>query len=484
MINPAALFYPAIRWDAQHGFESQRAAIAAALGLGVGGFILFGGPAEQVAQLTAQLHSNSKTKLLVGADLERGAGQQFHGATALPPLAAVASLDSIDDIRRAASVTAREARSLGINWVYAPDCDLDIEPDNPIIGTRSFGSDPQKVARYAAAWIEGCQGERALASAKHFPGHGRTTTDSHAELPKVTASLAELERTDLVPFHAAIAAGVASVMSAHVSFPALDDSGVPATLSSRILRDLLRDKLGFRGLVVTDALIMEGVLGGGESTAVVRALSAGCDCLLYPNDLESSIAAVARAIESGELDEERIEGSLQRREVWAKWAALDASPAPNRHDDSVWAMQLADRTVHTIAKPLPKLRTPLRVVVVDDDVGGPYPPPSRDPFVETLREGGATLATDELDPAGGGGTTIIALYGDIRAWKGRPGYSEKASTRVREIVASREAQDIVVVSFSHPRLAKSLALDVPVLSAWGGEAAMQRAAARVLLKSL
>ncbi len=485
MTNPAALFYPAIRWDAQHGFESQREAIDAALEIGVGGFILFGGPAEKVAQLTNHLHSNSKSRLLVGADLERGAGQQFQGATALPPLAAVASLDSIDDIRRAASVTAREARSLGINWVYAPDCDLDIEPDNPIIGTRSFGGDPEKVARYATAWIEGCQGERALASAKHFPGHGRTTTDSHAELPKVTASLAELERTDLVPFRAAIAAGVASVMTAHVSFPALDDSGVPATLSSRILRDLLRDKLGFRGLVVTDALIMEGVLGGGESTAVVRALAAGCDCLLYPNELTSSVAAVARAIESGELDEERIQGSLERREHWAKWAALDSNPAPNpRDDDSVWAIQLADRTVHTIAKPLPALRAPLRVIVVDDDIGGPYPPPSRDPFVNALRDGGATVVTDEANPADGSGTTVIALYGDIRAWKGRPGYSETAAQRVREIIASKNGRDVVVVSFSHPRLAKSLALDVPVLSAWGGEAAMQRAAARVLLKSL
>lgn len=484
MINPAALFYPAIRWDAQHGFESQREAIDAALELGVGGFILFGGPAEQVARLTERLHSNSKLKLLVGADLERGAGQQFQGATALPPLAAIASLDSIDDIRRAASLTAREARSLGVNWVYAPDCDLDIEPDNPIIGTRSFGRDPEVVARYATAWIEGCQGERALASAKHFPGHGRTTTDSHAELPKVTASVAELERTDFVPFRAAIAAGVASVMSAHVSFPALDDSGVPATLSSRILRDLLRDKLGFRGLVVTDALIMEGVLGGGESIAVVRALAAGCDCLLYPNELASSIAAVARAIESGELDEERIEGSLQRREHWAKWAALDSSSAPGGSDDSAWAIQLADRVVHTIAKPLPKLRAPLRVFVVDDDIGGPYPPPSREPFLETLRDGGAKVVTDESDPTNGSGTAIVALYGDIRAWKGRPGYSEKAASRVREIIASRDGNDVVVVSFSHPRLAKTLNLDVPVLSAWGGEAAMQRAAARVLLRSI
>src|SRR5206468_2566652 len=142
------------------------------LELGVGGFIIFGGPAEQVASLTERIHAASALPLLIGADLERGAGQQFAGATPLPPLAAVASLESVEDIRRAASLTAREARSLGINWIYAPDCDLDIEPDNPIIGTRSFGEDPERVARYATAWIEGCQGEKALACAKHFPGHG------------------------------------------------------------------------------------------------------------------------------------------------------------------------------------------------------------------------------------------------------------------------------------------------------------------------
>lgn len=484
MTNPAGLFYPAIRWDGASGFESQLGAIDAALEIGVGGFILFGGPAEDVAALTERLHAGSSTRLLVGADLERGAGQQFHGATALPPLAAVASLDSVDDIRRAASLTAREARELGVNWVYAPDCDLDIEPDNPIVGTRSLGADPEKVARFATAWIEGCQGEMALASAKHFPGHGRTTTDSHAELPRVTATMDELEMTDLVPFRAAIAAGVASVMSAHVSFPAIDPSGSPATLSAPVLRGLLRDKLGFRGLVVTDALIMEGVLGGGESEAVVRALDAGCDCLLYPNQLAESVAAVARAIADGRLDEERIEGSLQRRQHWAEWAALGTANEKTARDDSKWASQLAERVVRPVSAPVPALRAPLRVVVVDDDLGAPYPPPSREPFVEALREGGANVVTDNGDPTDGSGTTLIALYCDIRAWKGRPGYSPRALSVVRELVGSNRKNGAVVVIFSHPRLASSLELDVPMLCAWGGEAVMQRAAARVLLRSL
>jgi beta-glucosidase-like glycosyl hydrolase len=485
MMNPAALFYPAIRWDARRGFEAEHSAIDAALDLGVGGFILFGGPAEQVAILTERLHSDSNVKLLVGADLERGAGQQFAGATALPPLAAIASLGSIEDIRRSASLTAREARSLGVNWVYAPDCDLDIEPDNPIIGTRSFGGNPQTVASDAAAWIQACQAAKALACAKHFPGHGRTTTDSHAELPSVIASLEELEKTDFVPFRAAISAGVASIMSAHVSFPSLDATAAPATLSRSILRDLLRDKLGFRGLVVTDALIMEGVLGGGESDAVVRALDAGCDCLLYPNQLADSVAAVTRAVESGRLDEERVEGSLERRDYWAKWASVDpGNPVSTERDDSGWARDLAERVVHPIAGAIPRLRSPLRVIDVDDDIGGPYPPPPREAFLEALREGGAKVVTDESDPTDGNGTTVIALYGDIRAWKGRPGYSAGAIEKVRQLVSDHRSGGVVVVAFSHPRLAPALGVDAPTLCAWGGEAVMQRAAARVLLQSV
>ena len=271
MSDIAELFFPAIRWDATRGYEGERANIEQALKLGVGGFILFGGPSEHVASLTEDLHSKSRIPLLIGADLERGAGQQFAGQTALPPLAAIASLEDVQAIRRSATVTAREAKSLGINWIYAPDCDIDVEPNNPIIGTRSFGGDPERVAEYASAWIDACQSEGVLACAKHFPGHGRTTVDSHKTLPRVEESADTLRATDLAPFRAAIERGVASVMSAHVAFPAFDPSGAPATLSRAILTDLLRNELGFTGIVVTDALIMEGVLGGGEAEEIGRA---------------------------------------------------------------------------------------------------------------------------------------------------------------------------------------------------------------------
>lgn len=484
MSDIAELFYPAIRWDSTHGYEAEREGIEKALELGVGGFILFGGPSEQVAALTEDLHSKSRVALLIGADLERGAGQQFAGQTALPPLAAIASLEDLQAVRRAAALTAREARELGINWIYAPDCDLDVEPDNPIIGTRSFGSNPDGVGELAAAWIDACQAEGALACAKHFPGHGRTTVDSHKELPRVDSPADLLRQTDLVPFRRAIERGVASVMSAHVAFPAFDPSGAPATLSHAILTDLLRKELEFTGLVVTDALIMEGVLGGGESTAVVRALQAGCDCLLYPANVVESERAVQQAIEDKQLDGERIHQSIERRRRWARWAALSRDTARPARDDSGWAAKVAEEVVHTVGGKLARLPQPWNLVIVDDDVGGPYPAPSREPFVSALRTGGIDLSTGDEIRTEDAGSTVIAVFADIRAWKGRPGFSTSAREAVRQAVSQAKTKERLIVLFSHPRLAAQLNVDVPILCAWGGEAVMQRAAARVMLREL
>lgn len=484
MSEIAELFYPAIRWDAVHGFESSRGAIDEALQLGVGGFIIFGGPSEHVASLTEDLHSKSRVPLLIGADLERGAGQQFAGQTALPPLAAIASLEDLQSIRRAAGVSALEARSLGINWIYAPDCDLDIEPDNPIIGTRSFGSDPERVAEYAAAWIDACQAEGVLACAKHFPGHGRTTVDSHKQLPMVGESLDTLRQTDLVPFERAIERGVASVMSAHVAFPALDPTGSPATLSRPILTNLLRNELGFQGLIVTDALIMEGVLGGGESEAVVRAVHAGCDCLLYPSNVIESERALRKAIDEKRIDGDAIQHSLERRRRWARWAALSKEMNRPSRDESGWSSQIAERVVHMLSGRIPNLPQPWHLTIVDDDIGGPYPAPSRDPLVSALRNGGIDVVLDSKGEGSQAGSAVVALFGDIRAWKGRPGYSADAKAAVRDAMREDAANNRLIVQFSHPRLADELEVSAPILCAWGGEAVMQRAAARVLLREV
>lgn len=482
MSDVAQLLLPALRWDTSLGWEKERPLIEKGLQIGVGGFILFGGVEDAVRSLTKELRHRSRVPLLIGADLERGAGQQISGATGLPPLAAIASLGDTDAIRRAARLTAREARTMGVTWDYAPVCDLDIEPSNPIIGTRSLGSNPRLVAKLASEWIDACQAEGVLACAKHFPGHGRTTVDSHMTTPVVKASKQELLENDVLPFRAAIDAGVASIMTAHVAFPALDPSGMPATLSREILRWLLRQQLKFEGLIVTDAFIMDGVLEGRtEGDAAIRALDAGCDVLLYPKDLTAVVRALEQALESGTLDRDRIQYSLRRRQKWAQWAAPPNEYRRASAADVAWGSVLADRVVHVVRGAPPAVTSPIEVVVVDDDLGGPYPAPSRDPFFQTLALGGSGARRVEKPSGEARATVVVALFGDIRSWKGRPGYSPEARKAVDKVID--KAADAIVVQFSHPRLASELKKPKHVVSAWGGDAVMQQAAARWLLKA-
>ena len=178
-MTAARLIFPAIRWRDPEGFAHEWGPIREALELGVGGFIIFGGTAEAVSALTTQLRREAGQPLLLAADLERGAGQQFDGLTQFPPPRALAAFDRLEVTRWAGAVTAYEARGVGVNWVFAPVADLDLLPDNPIIQTRAFGAEPEGVARQVAAWVEGCQSTGALACAKHYPGHARTTADSH-----------------------------------------------------------------------------------------------------------------------------------------------------------------------------------------------------------------------------------------------------------------------------------------------------------------
>lgn len=471
------LLFPALRWDPSTGFDHESETIETGLELGVGGFIIFGGEAGAVRELTTELQRRSPVPLLIGSDLERGAGQQFRGATPLPPLAALGALDDLEATRWAGELTAREARALGIGWVYAPSADLDIEPLNPIVGTRAFGAEPGRVARHVAAWIDGCRQGGGLSCVKHFPGHGRTVADSHVELPVVDAPRETLE-ADLEPFVAGLRAGVDSVMSAHVAYPALDASGTPATLSRPIIGGLLREELGFDGLVVTDALIMEGVIEGGrgEAQAAVDAIAAGCDVLLYPQDPRAAADAVAGAVGNG-LSEARVLEAVRRIDSAAEEMLARETGEWARKADRRRAQELAVRALRPVrGEPALKVDT-VDVVTVDDDVGGPYPPAPRDAFVAELREGGVEVGERGPGPR----QTLIALYADIRAWKGRPGVSAEALTGVERAIA--EGEDPLIVLFGHPRLATELPGSAPVLAAWGGEPLMQYAAGEWLLRS-
>jgi beta-glucosidase len=466
------LLFPALRWQPETGFAHERATIDASLALGAGGFVIFGGDADAVRELTRDLRARSSVPLLIASDLERGAGQQFPQATPLPPLAAIGSLDDLDTTRRAGALTAREALAVGVNWLYAPDADIDLEPRNPIVGSRAFGTDPDHVSKHVVAWIEGAHAEGALCCAKHFPGHGRTVEDSHATLPRVTASRAQLD-VDLEPFRAAIAARVDSLMTAHVVYNALDAT-TAATLSAPILQTLLRDELKYDGLVVSDAIIMEGMLmagGGSEAGAAITAVNAGCDALLYPSDVDAVGSALEAAL-GNDLGRARTDSAIARIDAACRRARTHTDGTWGAAADRAWADDVALRSCNVV-RGTPAIGSSIDLLTIDDDVGGPYPAPSREPFVQALRAAGVDV--NEAQES----ASVIAIYSDIRAWKGAPGLSRTAAIALQ--TALRAAPDATIVFFGHERLARELP-GTDMLCAWGGESIMQRAAARWLTR--
>lgn len=300
----------------------------------------------------------AKVPLLVGSDFERGASMRVEGTTVFPHAMAFGAAGDAEFSRFEGQVTAREARALGVHWVYYPVADVSNNPDNPVINIRSFGEDPQAVAAQVAAFIEGAHSDArnyVLTTAKHFPGHGDTSVDSHLNLATIPASRERLESVELVPFRAAIAAGADAVMTAHVAVPALAPPNLPATLSPAILSGLLRGELGFKGLVVTDALDMGGIANGFPAgDAAVRAIEAGADTLLMPADPDAAIRAVVAAVENGRLNRRRIEESVAKilaakekvgldRKRFVNVEALgDVINSPEANDK---AQQVAERAV-------------------------------------------------------------------------------------------------------------------------------------------
>ncbi|MCX6630942.1 MAG: hypothetical protein NTW28_25285 [Candidatus Solibacter sp.] len=267
-----------------------------------------------VAAFLNRMQRLAKTPLMVSGDFERGASMRVDGTTVFPHAMAFGATGNPAYSRYEGEVTAREARALGVHWIYYPVADVNNNPDNPIINIRSFGENPEAVAAQVKAFIEGAHTDKknfALATVKHFPGHGDTAVDSHLNMPTITVDRDRLDRVELVPFKAAIDAGVDSVMTAHIAVPALSPPGIPSTLSSSILTDLLKKDLGFKGIIVTDAMEMAGLVKSfSMGDAAVRALEAGADVLLMPTDPEAVVKAVTAAVQSGRLTRQRIQESV------------------------------------------------------------------------------------------------------------------------------------------------------------------------------
>jgi beta-glucosidase-like glycosyl hydrolase/CubicO group peptidase (beta-lactamase class C family) len=280
---------------------------------GVGGVVVFASEVESLPRILNDLQSEAEVPLLVSADLERSLAFRIRrGTVSIPYAMAIGATRSVEAAQFTGEVTAREGRALGIHWALAPVADVNSNPDNPVINIRSYGEDPQWVARLSEAFVHGVKQGGMMTTAKHFPGHGDTATDSHLERPVNTADTAHLEQVELVPFRAGVAAGVDAVMPGHIAVPALDPSETPATLSAAISTDLLRRQMGFEGLIITDGLDMEGVRPAWVGEAAVGAVKAGADVLLLPPDSRIAIQSLVRAVREGQLSEERIDTSVRR----------------------------------------------------------------------------------------------------------------------------------------------------------------------------
>ncbi|MFW6131410.1 MAG: glycoside hydrolase family 3 N-terminal domain-containing protein [Candidatus Aminicenantaceae bacterium] len=444
----------------------------------IGGFILFGGNVYETAYLTNAMQSVSDIPLLIASDLERGLGNQIEGAVLFPPLMSVGATDSQELAYKMGEITALEARALGIHMTFSPVVDVNINPENPIINTRSFGEKPEQVGLLAQAFIKGCQENGLLATAKHFPGHGDTDLDSHNVLAVVEGNRKRLNEVELYPFKKAIDAGVQAIMTAHISLPAIDPvSNRPATLSPVILNGLLRKEMGFEGIIVTDAMDMGGITKiYSAKEAAKKAVIAGVDCILLPPEPEDVIESLVQAVRKGEISENRIDLSVQRilrakarvglnRNRKVNLELLDNIISSERHiqcADEIFekSITLVKNNDHIL--PLSDKKVKAAIFSLSSDPGDYY---AGSIFVNEIKklshdssEFYAELSTgkkyiqEAFEKNSEADIFIFALFSRVRAWKGNVGLQLNHINIIKE--ALKKSMPVVVVSFGSPYFLK------------------------------
>jgi beta-N-acetylhexosaminidase len=442
----------------------------------IGGLVLFAGEVYETAHLTNFLQQKARIPLLIAADFEWGAAMRVNGATLFPPLMALGATDSENLAYEMGKITAIEGRAMGIHMTYAPVVDVNINPDNPVISARSLGERPESVARLAAAFIRGCQENGMIATAKHFPGHGDTAMDSHNLMPSITADLSRLERVELYPFAEAVRAGVGAIMTAHLFVPALDPTpGLPATLSPLILTELLRKKMGFKGLIVTDAMEMGGVTTlFSVQEAAIKAVQAGVDMVLLPPDLRGAKEALLQAVKRGDIPSARIDVSVRRiLELKARLGlhrdrTVDIGLLPEKIASSPHLEQAAlafEKSVTLVKNeravlPIP-LETPAEKIAVlslssdaDDYFAGQT-------FVRELRKRKPGLSAFYADAFTGeeyvkkarakameADLIVLALFSSLRSGKGSVDLIPSLIDLVRELSWAKKR--VLVISFGSP----------------------------------
>ena len=498
----------------------------------IGGIILFRGPVYESVILVNRMQQLAKYPLLISADLEAGAGMRFDDTINFPWNMALGATGNPDYARRQGEVTGREARALGVQHIFAPVVDVNNNAANPVINVRSYGENPEEVARFAAAFTKGAQSAGAIATAKHFPGHGDTAVDSHRGLPEINVARDRLNSVELVPFQASVNAGVGSVMVGHIALPQIDatvikplpkavkskpldtDEGgeiveekatMPATMSP-VMGGILRNDLKFQGMIVTDALSMSGLtIYFTQDEAAVRALEAGADMLLKPADVEAAFRGVREAVKGGRLTEKRIEESA-RKILAAKFdlglvtQRLTPIETIDRTVSSMEAGMLAteiaehaitlvrdeDKLIPLTVKPDAKI---LNIAITNGDdrlvVAAP--------FLSRLARSGrkvATIALDErssedevkktIELAKSADLIIASMYGRVRSGQARSvGLPDAGAKVLNGLIGGKTP--IIGISFGNPYLLQNFSGLRTYLVAYGDMPSLQQAAARTLL---
>ena len=482
----------------------------------VGGIIISVGSPTEVAAKLNWLQSLSDLPLLVSADLEAGAGFRFDGvvhaptniwlggATRFPALMALGASGDPGMAYEMGRITALEARALGVHVPFAPVLDVNNNPENPVINVRSFGEDPERVAMLGAAFVRGLQDHGVIATAKHFPGHGDTGVDSHIALPVIRVSRARMDSVELLPFRRAVDAGLGAIMTAHITVPEMTGARTPATLAPAVLTNLLREEMGFGGLVFTDAMDMAAVdrmFERGE--AAVRAIEAGADVILMPPDLRAARDGIVAAVRSGRLSEERVDRSVLRILRAKEKLGLERERIVdlNRMREVVGvrahlavARAVANRSV-TVLKDkrelLPLLGTPT-ADVLSITYRRPNDLRAGRAFNAGLRQTYRRLRTAFVEPettkseynallarARGMNLTIVSLHVGVRTASGSVALPEEAVDFVKKL--ARSPRPSIVVAFGNPYLLSEFPDVGTYLTAWSGIPVAERAAADAIL---
>src|SRR5438874_6942940 len=498
----------------------------------VGGIILFRGPVYESVVLVNRMQQLAKYPLLISADLEAGSGMRFDDTVNFPWNMAVAATGNPDYARREGELTAREARAMGVQQIYAPVADVNNNAANPVINVRSYGEDPSDVARFVAAFVAGAQRGGVIATAKHFPGHGDTATDSHRGLPEIDVTRERLNSVELVPFRAAVNAGVGAVMDGHIGLPLIDPTAItplprdvklkpietedggeivnakgtmPTTLSP-VMNGILRNDLHFDGLIVTDAMGMSGLtLYFTQEEASVRALAAGADLLLKPADPDASLRGVRDAVKKGRLTEQRIDQST-RKVLAAKFdlGLVQKRLTPLDEIDQVVAgkqavalsEEIAEHAITLVrndAKLLPLEITPAKRIFNLAITNGDDRLWIAQAFVGTMARAGAKLETivlddrssdaevrKALDSAGKAEVVIVSMYGRVRTGQARSVALPEPGMKALNELIDRKAP-IIGISFGNPYLLLSVPKLQTYLVAYGDMPSLQEAAAEALV---